>query len=265
MITGGVTSNVQVAVRLTAVAALPQASVAFQVLVCERLQPFDDTAPSVKVGVTRPQLSVAVAVPSAAFISAAVGLQPSTPLVGVPVAVITGASVSSVQVAVRLTGVAALPHASVTFQVLVCERLQPFTITAPSVAVGVTGPQLSVAVAVPNAASIIAAVGLQPSIPSAGVPVAVITGAVKSTIQVAVRLTGVAAFWQASVTFQVLVCERRQPFTITAPSVAVGVTGPQLSVAQPLGHARGFCRRAQAGPAQRDARGYGPGAQHRLG
>ena len=54
----------------------------------------------------------------------------------------------------RLTGIAALPQASVTFQVLVCERLQPFELTVLSEAVGVTSPQLSVAVAVPKAASI---------------------------------------------------------------------------------------------------------------
>ena len=40
----------------------------------------------------------------------------------VPVAVITGATVSSVQVTVRLAASAGLPHASLTFQVRVCTR-----------------------------------------------------------------------------------------------------------------------------------------------
>src|SRR5439155_16221277 len=107
---------------------------------------------------------------------AAVGLQPRTPSAGVPVVVITGAWVFTVHVAVRDTGVAALPHASLTDHVRVCERLQPSSVTRPSTGPGVTSPQLSVAPAVPSAASICAAVGLQPSTPSAGVPVAVITG-----------------------------------------------------------------------------------------
>ena len=60
--------------------------------------------------------------------------------------------------------------------------------TAPSVEDGVTGPQLSVAVAVPNAASMVAADGLHDAmIPPAGVPVAVITGAVTSNVQLMVR------------------------------------------------------------------------------
>ena len=77
--------------------------------------------------------------------------------------------------------------------------------TAPVVAVGVTFPQLSVAVAEPREASICAVVGLQPRVPFAGVPVAVITGAVLSSVHVAVRLTGVAVLPQASVAFHVLV------------------------------------------------------------
>jgi hypothetical protein len=76
------------------------------------------TVPSLEEGVTGPQLSVAVAVPSAASIRAAVGLQVVIdPLEGVPLAVITGAVKSNVQVAVRET-LAVLPHASVAIQVL---------------------------------------------------------------------------------------------------------------------------------------------------
>jgi len=52
------------------------------------------------------------------------------------------------------------------------------------VTVGV--PQPSVAVALPKAASIAADVGLHPSTPSAGVPVAVSVGAVLSYVHVAV-------------------------------------------------------------------------------
>ena len=78
-------------------------------------------------------------------------------------------------------------------------------VTTPSVAIGVTGPQLSVAVAVPKAASIIAEEGLQAVMfPLAGVPVVVITGAVISNVQVAVRDV-LEVFPQASVAVHVLV------------------------------------------------------------
>jgi hypothetical protein len=76
------------------------------------------TVPSLDDGVTGPQLSVAVAVPSAASIRADEGVQAvMDPLAGVPVAVIVGAVKSKVQVAVRET-LAVLPHASVAVQVL---------------------------------------------------------------------------------------------------------------------------------------------------
>ena len=61
---------------LVIVAVLLHASVAINVLVCERRQPLLDTAPSVEVTVGVPQASVALAVPSAAVISEAAGLQP---------------------------------------------------------------------------------------------------------------------------------------------------------------------------------------------
>jgi hypothetical protein len=77
-----------------ALAVLPQASVTFQVLVWEREQPLLVIAPSVPVvavGVKGPQLSVKVAVPRAALMVAASGLQAvMTPVAGVPVEVITG-------------------------------------------------------------------------------------------------------------------------------------------------------------------------------
>ena len=68
LITGGVKSSVQVAVRDTDIAGLPHASETVQVLVCEREQPFEDTAASEGVGIPTLQLSVAVAVPKAALI-----------------------------------------------------------------------------------------------------------------------------------------------------------------------------------------------------
>src|SRR5205085_6680594 len=118
------------------------------------------------------QLSVAVADPSAASISAAVGLQPR--VVVVPVAVITGAVISKVQLTV-LDAVELLPHPSVAVHVLVSVRSHPDDDTVLSVEVNVGVPQLSVAVAKPSAASIFAAVGLHPSV--VVVPVAVIVGA----------------------------------------------------------------------------------------
>ena len=76
------------------------------------------------------------------------------------------------------------------------------------VTVGV--PTLSVADAVPRAASIAAEDGLQARAPLAGVPVAVIVGAVISSVHVAVRDV-VDVLVQASVAVNVLVCERRHP------------------------------------------------------
>ena len=77
--------------------------------------------------------------------------------------------------------------------------------SVPGVAVGVNGPQLSVKVAVPRAASIVAWLGLQAAItPLAGFPPVVITGAVTSEVQVAVRDV-LAVFPQPSVTFHVLI------------------------------------------------------------
>jgi len=123
VIVGAVKSSVHVAVR-DVVAVLPQASVAVNVLVCEREHPLLCTPPVLEVTVGVPQASVALAAPRAASIAAELGLQPKTPFVGVPVAVITGAVISNVHVAVRDV-VAVLPQASVAVNVLVCERKQP--------------------------------------------------------------------------------------------------------------------------------------------
>ena len=75
VITGGVTSNVQVTVR-DVVAVLPQMSVAVNILVCIREHvPWTGPVETVTTGV--PHASVADALPNAASIAADVGLQPS--------------------------------------------------------------------------------------------------------------------------------------------------------------------------------------------
>ena len=73
---------------LEVVAVLPQASLAVNVLVCDALHDVVDIAPSLVVIVVVLQPSVAVAVPRAASISEASGLQPR--VATAPVIVITG-------------------------------------------------------------------------------------------------------------------------------------------------------------------------------
>ena len=102
---------------LDAVAVLPQASLAVNVLVWEREQLLLVILPSLEVIVVLPHASVAVAVPSAAVISAADGLQPS--VVVVPLVDITGAVRSSAAQVIVLAAVAVLPHPSVAVNVLV--------------------------------------------------------------------------------------------------------------------------------------------------
>ena len=178
VITGAVRSAVHVTV-LAAVAELPQPSEAVNVLVCDREQLLVCTAPSVNVTIGVPHAADAVAVPRAALISEAVGLQPS--VVVVPVTVIVGGLGALNQVTV-LDTVALLPQASIAVNVLVCEEEQLVVDTAPSVEVTVGAPHASVAVAVPRAALISEATGLQPRVNV--VPVAVITGGVTSTVLV---------------------------------------------------------------------------------
>ena len=91
VIVGGVASTVHVAV-LDVVAVLPQASVAVNVLVWERLHPLVETEASEKVIVGVPQPSVAVAEPRAPLIVAEDGLQPAFKLF--PVAVMVGGVLS---------------------------------------------------------------------------------------------------------------------------------------------------------------------------
>jgi len=116
IIAGGLGAFVQVTV-LTAVALLPQASTAMNVLVCEAEQEVVVIVPSLTVTVGIPQASVAVAVPRAAVISEAEGLHPKVNVV--PVAVIVGGVWSCVHVIV-LTAVALLPQPSTAVNVLVC-------------------------------------------------------------------------------------------------------------------------------------------------
>ena len=155
----------------------PQASVTVQFLVVENVQPEPVSGASVPVAVIPvEQLSVTVAVPKAAVISAGVGLQSTVPAV---VNVITGSSVSLVYVSVWEV-VPMLPQASVTVQFLVVENVQPEPVSAASVPVAVKPvEQLSVTVAVPKAAVISAGVGLQSTVPTV---VNVITGSSVSLV-----------------------------------------------------------------------------------
>ena len=137
--------------------------------------------------------------PRAALISAADGLQPN--VVVVPLVVIVGAVLSAVHVIV-LAAVAVLPHASLTVNVLVCEREHVLLVILPSLEVIVVLPHASVAVALPNAALISPADGLHPSV--VVVPLAVIDGAVLSAVHVIV-LDAVAVLPHASLAVNVLV------------------------------------------------------------
>jgi hypothetical protein len=158
--TGDVTSPVHVTVR-DAVDVLPQKSLAMNVLVWlrEQLELLTDPSFEVTLGVLQP--SVAVAVPSAAFISLADGLQPS--VVVVPPVVIVGPVRSPVQFTVR-EAVDVLPQASLAVNVLVWLREQLELLTDPSLELILGVLQPSVAVAVPRAPLISLADGLQPSV-----------------------------------------------------------------------------------------------------
>ena len=156
--------------------------------------------PSVCVMVGVPQASVAVALPSAAWMAAEDGLHPGVNVV--PVAVMKGGVLSLVHVTV-LDAVAVPPQPSVAVHVLVCVLAQ-LPVTGPSTGVSVNVPQASVAVALPSAASIAAEDGLHPR--DSAVPVAVITGVVAVAAHTTV-LDAVAVLPQASVAINVLVCD----------------------------------------------------------
>ena len=155
---GGLLSDVHVIV-LDAVDVLPHASLAVNVLVCERLQLLLWTDPSLVDSVVGPHASVAVADPSALLISDAAGLQPNDS--DVPFAFIVGGDVSSVHVAVRDV-VELLLHASTAVNVLVCDLEHVLLMMVPSVEVMVTVLHASVADAVPRALAISEAAGLHP-------------------------------------------------------------------------------------------------------
>ena len=112
VIVGGVASLVHVTI-LEVVVELLQPSIAVHFLVCDLEHPVEITEPSLDVNVGAPQASEAVALPSAAVISDAEGLQPK--LVAVPFAVIVGV-VLSVTVTIWLQ-VLVHPLPSVTLSV----------------------------------------------------------------------------------------------------------------------------------------------------
>jgi hypothetical protein len=112
---GGITSAIHVTI-LHAVEVLPQPSLAVNVLFCVRVHPSLDTDPSVELTVGTLHPSVAVAVPSALFISPAAGLHPSD--VAVPPVVNTGGVRSAIHVTVR-DAVDVLPQKSLAVHVLV--------------------------------------------------------------------------------------------------------------------------------------------------
>jgi hypothetical protein len=112
---GPVLSSAHVAIR-DAVEVLPQASMAVNVLVCERPQPALDILPFVNETVGVPQASVAVAVPNARSIADGEGLQPRVKLF--PEVVMVGGVLSAVHVAIR-DAVEVLPQASMAVNLLV--------------------------------------------------------------------------------------------------------------------------------------------------
>jgi hypothetical protein len=156
------------------------------------------TCPSVNVTIGTPQAAVAVAEPRAALISEADGLHPRVPEGDT---IIVGGLGALIHVTVREV-VAVLPQASVAVNVLVCEALQEVVDIVPSVNVTVGVPQASLALAVPNAASISEEAGLHPR--DVAVPVAVITGGIRSLVQVTV-LEAVTELPQPSDAVNVLV------------------------------------------------------------
>src|SRR5262245_29348110 len=161
------------------------------------------------VGVLQP--SIAVAVPRAASISEAVGLQPS--VVITLVAVTAGPLRSRIHVTVA-EAVAVLPQPSEAENVLVCDAEQEEVTTGPSVKLTAGTPQGAEAVAVPRAALISEAVGLHPSVVT--LPVIVITGGLGALVHVTVE-EAEAVLPQPSTAVNVLVCEAEQEVVEIAP------------------------------------------------
>src|SRR5215203_634121 len=213
---------------LAAVAVLPQASMATKVLVCDAEHEVVVIVPSVAVMVVVLQPSVAVALPRAASISEAEGLQPR--VVVVPLAVMDGPLRSRVHVTVA-AAVAELPQPSEAVKVLICDAEHEVVVTGPSETVTDGDPQAAVAVAEPRAALISEAEGLQPSVGVA--PVIIIVGGLGALVQVTV-VEAVAVLPQASTAVKVLVCDAEHDVVDIAPSLAVTDAVPQPSVAAAL-------------------------------
>ena len=198
---------------------------ATKVLVCEAAHEVVETPPSVAETDAVLQPSVAVAVPSAALISEADGLQPR--VVVVPPAVMDGPLRSRIHVTVA-EAVAELPQPSEAVNVLVCDADHEVVTTGPSEAITDGVPQAAVAVAVPSAAFISEADGLQPRVATA--PVIIIVGGLGALVQVTV-LVMEAVLPQASTATNVLVSEALQEVVATVPSVEVILTVLHASVA----------------------------------
>jgi hypothetical protein len=125
--------------------------------------------------------------------------------------------------------VAVLPQASIAEYVLICDLKHPFELVGPSEEFTVGIPQASVALAVPSAALISEADGLHPG--GSGVCVTVITGGVRSEVQVTV-LEAVAELPQPSTAVKVLTCVTVQLEVVAVASLNERlVTLPQPSVA----------------------------------
>ena len=222
MITGAILSAVHVTV-VEAVAELPQPSTAVNVLVWLTEQLSVTAVASEEVIVTALQPSVALAEPSAALISEAVGLQSSVVAGG---AVITGAILSAVHVTV-VEAVAELPQPSTAVNVLVWLTEQLVVTAVASEEVIVTALHASVALAEPSAALISETLGLQSRVVAGG---AVIIGAILSAVQVTV-VEAVAELPQPSTAINVLVWLTEQLSVTAVASEEVIVTALHASVA----------------------------------
>jgi hypothetical protein len=128
---------------------LLQASIALKTLACDLLHPLPVISVVSNVTCGVPQLSVAVAEPSACSISPDEGLHPSR------IVISTGGPKSGgVRSTTQLTVLETLdvfPQASRAMNVRVCERLQPLVKIGPSANVSVGELHASLAVAKPRA------------------------------------------------------------------------------------------------------------------
>jgi len=122
----------------------------------------------------------------------------------------TGGVTSAIHATVLPT-VDVFPQPSIAVNVLICERLQPELVIAPSLCDKVGVPQASVAVAEPRAVIIAAGVGLHPKFCIVYVPVK--TGGLLSFDHDTV-LEVVDVFPQTSVAVHVLVCVVMQPTVV---------------------------------------------------